>query len=288
VTTGGEFHTLRRQLDRLAETGRIEVVKVSDDPAATVAERLVAATDGGTAAVLASSVLFGSAHIVPGLGAALRRCRQVGAEMFVDAYHHLNVVPFSLEREGLEEAFIVGGGYKYCQLGEGNCFLRVPPRRSQLRPVVTGWFSEFSRLSVRSAGEVPYGEGPARWAGATYDPTSHYRAARVFEFFESQGLTPELLREVSRHQIRKLADGFDAQDLDPNLISRDRTLPLQSVSGFLALWSPRAGEISAGLRARGVLTDFRGELLRLGPAPYLSDEQLDSAIRELRDVTQAV
>ena len=24
-------------------------------------------------------------------------------------------------------AFVVGGGYKYCQLGEGNCFLRVPP-----------------------------------------------------------------------------------------------------------------------------------------------------------------
>ena len=24
-------------------------------------------------------------------------------------------------------AFITGGGYKYCQLGEGNCFLRVPP-----------------------------------------------------------------------------------------------------------------------------------------------------------------
>ena len=24
-------------------------------------------------------------------------------------------------------AFVVGGGYKYCQLGEGNAFLRFPP-----------------------------------------------------------------------------------------------------------------------------------------------------------------
>jgi len=286
VTTGGEFHTLRRQLDRLAETGRIEVVKVSDDPAATIAERLVAATDGRTAAVLVSSVLFGSAHIVPGLGAALRRCRQVGAEMFVDAYHHLNVVPFSLEGEGLEEAFIGGGGYKYCQLGEGNCFLRVPPTRSQLRPVVTGWFSEFSRLSARNAAEVPYGEGPARWAGATYDPTSHYRAARVFDFFQWRGLTPELLREVSQHQVGVLAERFDALDLDPRLIARDRTVPLQGIGGFLALRAPQAGEISRLLRSRGVFTDWRGDLLRLGPAPYLSDAQLDSAMEALGEVVR--
>ena len=54
-------------------------------------------------------------------------------------------------------------------------------------PIVTGWFTEFARLAVRPAGAVPYGEGAARWAGATYDPTSHYRAARVFDFFAAQG-----------------------------------------------------------------------------------------------------
>src|SRR5207247_7159879 len=38
VTTDGEFHTIRRQLDRLAEEG-IEVVKVAAQPAATLADR---------------------------------------------------------------------------------------------------------------------------------------------------------------------------------------------------------------------------------------------------------
>jgi len=32
VTSDGEFHTLRRQLDRLAETGRVEVVKLAATP----------------------------------------------------------------------------------------------------------------------------------------------------------------------------------------------------------------------------------------------------------------
>src|SRR5947208_1093362 len=39
ITTDGEFHTIRRQLDRLAEEG-IEVVKVAALPAATLAQRL--------------------------------------------------------------------------------------------------------------------------------------------------------------------------------------------------------------------------------------------------------
>src|SRR5206468_11248089 len=149
-----------------------------------------------------------------------------------------------IEDDGFGDAFVVGGGYKYCQLGEGNCFLRVPPGRAGLRPIVTGWFSEYSRLSQAAGKEVRYGEGPACWAGATYDPTSHYRAARVFDFFEAEGLTPELLRAVSQNQVGLLAERFDAADLDPDVITRDRSVPLQKIGGFLALAGPRAGEIS--------------------------------------------
>src|SRR5438093_7717920 len=142
VTTDGEFHTIRRQLDRLAEEG-IEVVKVTAQPAATLAERLAGAVNERAAAVLVSAVLYANAHIVPDLGAVLAACQRAGAELVVDAYHALNVVPFSLREQRLEGAYVVGGGYKYCQLGGGNGFLRMPADCA-LRPVVTGWFSEFT------------------------------------------------------------------------------------------------------------------------------------------------
>lgn len=287
VTTDGEFHTVRRQLDRLAETGRIAVVKVSSSPEDSLGERLAAAVDDRTAAVLASSVLFGSGRIVPGLDRVLAACRIAGAELLVDAYHHLNVVPMSLERDGLDQAFVVGGGYKYCQLGEGNCFMRVPPGRDDLFPVLTGWFSEFARLSERPGGKVPYGDGAARWAGSTYDPTSHYRAARVFDFFAAQGLNPELLRQVSQHQVRRLAEQFDALDLDPKIVRRDRSVPLERVAGFLSLTCADASGLSARLRAVDVWTDYRGDVMRLGPAPYLSDDQLDRAIAHLGAIARS-
>lgn len=286
VTTDGEFHSIRRQLDRLAEEG-IEVVKVLADPVEDVAERLATAADNRTAAVLVSSVFFRNARIVPGLDRIAEACHRVGAALVVDAYHHLNVVPFSIAALGLEDAFILGGGYKYCQLGEGNAFLRVP-EGCELRPVVTGWYAEFGMLAERAGNRVAYATGGARFAGATYDPTPHYRAAEVFDFFRETNLTPAFLREISQHQIRLLARTFDDLDLDPAIIDRDRDVDLGDVAGFLALRSPHASLLQRRLRERGVLTDHRDDTLRLGPAPYLSDAQIREAVEILGECARTL
>jgi len=281
VTTDGEFHSIRRQLDRLAEEG-IEVVKVTADPVDTLAERLAAEIDDRTACALVSSVLFGSGLIVPGLHAVADACATHGAEMLIDAYHSLGVVPFDLN--GVEGAFVLGGGYKYLQLGEGNCFLRVPPGCT-MRPVVTGWFAEFAELAaMRVPGEVPYGVGAARFAGSTFDPTSQYRAAAVLDFFDAQGLGVDFLRTVSQHQVGLLADTFTALDLDPDVVALQHDVPIAHRAGFLALRAPNAGGLYERLLDRGVRTDSRGTVLRFGPAPYLSDAQLVQSMEVLAAV----
>ena len=278
MSTDGEFHTLRRQLARFAEAG-LEVVRLPAQPADTLAERLAEAVDERTSAVLVSAVLFETGHIVPGLEALARACAHAGAEVVVDAYHALGAVPFALHELGLGSAWVLGGGYKYLQLGEGNCFLRLPAHAEDLRPAITGWYAEFGALAAEhDPSRVAYGRGAERFAGATYDPTSHYRAARVLAFFDEQGLTPERLRSSYRHQVDLLAAGFDALGVDDAIVTRDRTLDLERVGGFLALRSPHAGALQRALAERGVLTDSRGPWLRLGPAPYLSDEQLEAAI----------
>ncbi|HAT37900.1 MAG TPA: kynureninase, partial [Gemmatimonadetes bacterium] len=191
VTTDGEFHSIRRQLDRLAEYG-LDIVKVPAEPVGDLAERIAAEINDRTACVMVSSVLFGTGLIVPNLPFVAEACARHGSELLVDSYHSLGAVPFPME--GIEGAFIVGGGYKYLQLGEGNCALRVPPC-CRMRPAVTGWFSEFAELADEQIpGEVQYGAGAARFAGSTYDPTSQYRAAAVMDFFRAQGLTAERLR----------------------------------------------------------------------------------------------
>src|SRR5919199_74428 len=108
-------------------------------------------------------------------------CAASRAELLVDVYHLVGPRTVALSALGLESAWVVGGGYKYLQLGEGNWFLRLPPQAAGMRPAITGWFAEFDALAAAPdpSGHVAYGAGASRFAGATYDPTSHYRAARV-------------------------------------------------------------------------------------------------------------
>ena len=282
VTTDGEFHTVRRQLARLQEEG-LEVVKVGttgsrESVPGAIAEAVVDAVDDRTAAVLISSVLFRNSLIVDGLGEVAAACERVGASLLVDAYHSINVVPFSVPAMGLERAFVVGGGYKYCQFGEGVCFLRIPPDCS-MRPVLTGWFSEFGELAEGpDTRRVAYGDGALRFAGSTYDPVGHYRARAVLRFFRSESLDAALLRAVSQAQLARLAKGVEDLDIDPAVIGCDTGLALERRGGFLALDAPEAAGIAARLRERGVFTDHRGNVLRLGPAPYVTDAQLDEAV----------
>jgi kynureninase len=271
VTTDGEFHTLRRLMTRLAEEDLLDVVIEPARPAETLAERLAAEADRTTGAVLVSAVLFEDSRIVPNLDELARACGESGVELLVDVYHALGALPFSLAEQGLESAWVVGGGYKYLQLGEGNCFLRLPPHADELRPVFTGWYAEFAELAAaHEPGAVEYPLGGMRFAGATYDPTSHYRAARVYEFFQEQGLTPEALRESYLRQTTLLAE----------LLGEDE--PREQFGGFIALETPDAEEASRRLAEEGVMTDARGQYLRLGPAPYLTDVQLEDAGRRVQ------
>ena len=295
VTTDGEFHTIRRQLDRLAEEG-VEIVRIAARPVEDLAARVARATDDRTLATMVSSVLFATAEIVPQLDAVARACDRHGAALLIDAYHHLNVVPFDVRAMQLENAFVTGGGYKYCQLGEGNCFLRVPPG-ARARPVLTGWFAEFESLEHGDdAGRHPGAERPhavlfprgaAAFSGATYDPTSHYRAAAVFDFHLAQGLTPERLRAVSMRQVASLEREFEALDVSP-AVARVEKVAAERRAGFLAVRTSRASELAQALRHASVFADSRGDILRLGPAPYVSDEQLYAAIATLSRVIHGV
>ena len=286
VTTDREFYSLRRQLARIEEEG-IDVVRVAADPAESVGERLAAAVSDRTAVVCASTVFFSNARIAGDLTPAAEACRRHGAHLLLDVYHQLNVVPFSLQDSGLEDAFVVSAGYKYCQLGEGNAFLRFPAD-CRLRPIATGWFAEFGELTdEKSSGRVAYNAGQDRFAGATYDPTAHYRGAAVFDFFAEQGLTAELLREVSQHQVGLLRSRFDDLDLDPSVIARE-DVELPALGGFLPLTTPHAGELHRALKRRDVWTDYRADVLRLGPAPYLSDAQIERAMGLLAESLREV
>lgn len=274
VTTTGEFHSMDRQLRRLGEEG-IDVTWIEAAPVDTLAERVAAAVRETTAAVLVSSVLFETSTIVPELGIVAERARACGARVLVDAYHAWHVVPFTLADVGGDDVFVVAGGYKYAQWGEGTCFLRVPPGGG-LRPVYTGWYAGFAELEARRDHARPVGyesDGAVAFAGSTFDPASFYRAVAVTRFAHEQGLAIARLRELSTRQTSRIIEA--AQPLGLPVAS---PLDVRHRGGFVAIETPQAAQIVGELRREGIYADSRGSKLRLGPAAYVTDDELDTAM----------
>ena len=88
-------------------------------------------------------------------------------------------------------------------------------------------------------------------------------------------------------QVASLEREFEALDVSP-AVARIEKVPPERRAGFLAVRTSRASELAQALRHASVFADSRGDILRLGPAPYVSDEQLYAAIATLSRVIHGV
>lgn len=270
VTTTGEFHSLHRQLSRLEEDG-LRVTWVKRAPRESLGSRLVEAIGDGADLVAVSAVFFEDAYVLPELAEVQRAAARAGAVMLVDAYHAFNVVPVPLA----PSAFVVAGGYKYAQLGEGVCFMRAPAE-TELRPRFTGWFADFASLEAprgAAGARVAYGSGGARFAGSTFDPTSLYRADAVLDVLDELGLDVPTLRAINLAQTERIRARLATAGIEVMSPARP-----EERGGFVAARVRDGHARALELRERGVYVDARGESLRLGPAPYLLDEEIDRGV----------
>jgi kynureninase len=278
VTTDSEFHSLYRQASRLAEEG-FDVVWVPGWPREGLAERVLAALVPGTSLLALSAVMFEDGFVVPRLGDILVRAKEIGAVALVDAYHSFNVVPVEWG-PAKESVLATAGGYKYASFGEGICWMRIP-RDCALRPVDTGWFADFAALSGPRSHAVGYGPGGDRFAGATFDPSCFYRAEAALAHWERFGLSLEELRAISLRQTGRVIARLDERGLGDRVVS-----PREEArrGGFVAVRAHEADVAVRELRKQGVFVDARGELLRIGPAPYLTDDEIDRGVERVAGV----
>ncbi|MCC5907545.1 MAG: hypothetical protein JJU13_15135 [Balneolaceae bacterium] len=280
ITTTGEFHSMHRQLRRLQEHG-LDIVYLPHKNDKQLLDTIREELDDKTSAVMLSRVYFETAEINTKLPEIAKLTKETGVPLMIDDYHGTNVVPLSLSDKKMEHVYLLVGGYKYLQWGEGKCFLRYPPD-CELRPVVTGWFSAFEQLDQpRDKKPVQFDSGDQKFATATYDPISQFRAASVTRFFQSRGLTPGILRKQYTSQLAYLRSLFDDANRPESGIEHANTRPVEESGGFLALKSPRARTLRDMLLEKYIFTDARGEIIRIGPAPYTTSVQCKKVVREL-------
>ncbi len=114
LTTTSEFHSFRRQLDRLEEAGRAESVRMDVAPWSDAASRLAArAAEPGWDLVYFSQVFFDSGFALTDadLAAITQAVSDPATFVVVDGYHGFMARPTDLS-EIASRAFYLAGGYK--------------------------------------------------------------------------------------------------------------------------------------------------------------------------------
>jgi len=280
LSTDGEFHSFRRQSQRWAEAGEIELTLIPSE-APDFAERfLEAAQAGGFDLIFVSHVFFKTGRVFEDVWRLAELARPEGPWVVVDGYHGFRAVPTDLSAVA-DRLFYVAGGYKYAMAGEGAAFLHAPPGFGP-RPVLSGWYAEFGDLEGPPGG-VGYTRDAGRFLGATFDPSGLYRFVAAGRMLEAEGLTTETVAEhAARLQTRLLAR-IAAGEAGP----LSDAIPINPPGAgpqarFLALRHPRALAWKQALMEQDVIVDVRDDVLRVGLSIYHDEADLDAFCRACR------
>jgi len=254
LATDGEFHSVRRQMTRWAETGEVLLETASPE---TLVET---ARTGQFDLIFASHVLFNSGTIISDLDSLAALARHDGPWVVIDGYHGFMAIETDMSQIA-DRIFYLSGGYKYAMVGEGACFLHAPHGYGK-RPAVTGWYAAFDDLAL-PPGEVGYAPDGRRFLGSTFDPSGLYRFNAVQNMLNREGLTTAV---ISDHVA-----GLQAQFLEDTQLA-DFAL-LNPIDGhaharFLAFRGDSASALHKMLEDQNVMTDSRGDVLRIGFALY--------------------
>jgi selenocysteine lyase/cysteine desulfurase len=272
LTTDGEFHSARRQFARWAEDGWFVLEKVAAEPFADFSDRFLArARSGEHDLILVSQVLFNSGQIFDKVDEIAALARPEGPWVVVDGYHAFMALDRPFLETAAQSAFYLGGGYKYAMSGEGCAFLHAPLGYGE-RPPVTGWYAEFGDLHAPPGG-IGYTSDAMRFMGATFDPSALYRFTAVQHMLADNQLTTAHISAHVRALQERLLDAID----DTPLGYAELLNPLDGPrhARFLAFRNTKAQQWCADLQAKNVVTDVRGDVLRVGLAIYHDADDID-------------
>ena len=264
LASDGEFHSFRRQSLRWEEAGSAVIERVP-------LERLIdTARGGGHDLIFVSQVQFGTGHVFDGVAELAALARPEGPWVVIDGYHGFMALETDLSAVA-DRIFYLAGGYKYAMAGEGCAFLHAPPGFGP-RPEITGWYAEFDDLSL-PPGSIGYAPDARRFLGATFDPSGIYRFVAVRDMLRQEGLaTAHIAGHAGALKAALLAElPVAAELLNPGSPAR-----------FLALRSPEAPRWKAQLEAEDVITDVRGDVLRIGFGLYQDERDLEGLIDALK------
>ncbi len=280
LTTDGEFLSFTRQAQRWEEAGLATWTRIPVEPFETFARRFLDAAAQPVDLVFVSQVFFRSGFVFEAFERLADIVPRRETFVVIDGYHGFMARPTSLAAVE-DRVFYLAGGYKYAMAGEGTCFMHCPAGYGS-RPVDTGWFAGFGELARLHAGDVGYPVDGMRFFGSTFDPSGLYRFNAVLGRWQDLGVS---VADFHDHVVRlqqQFLSSVAAHEAGPLRI--DELVPAGTVSergNFLTFRRRDVAALHLALRAKGVMTDHRGDRIRFGFAPYHDSDDIVELARRL-------
>jgi selenocysteine lyase/cysteine desulfurase len=264
LTTDAEFYSFRRQTERLAEDGLVDITRIPTQPFDTFTQRFADAAAGNYDMVFLSHVFFDSGYTVQGLEKIVTAVKSKDTFIVIDGYHGFMAMPTDLSKIA-DRVFYMAGGYKYAMAGEGACFMHCPEGYGA-RPRNTGWFAEMDRLAAGKSGKVGYAVGGGRFSGATFEPSGLYRLRAVLEWLKDINIG---VTDIHGH-VHGLQEFFVDNLKSPDICAESLLVGVNNAhrGHFLTFHVLDAEGIRKRLAEKNVVTDNRGNRLRFGFAIY--------------------
>lgn len=282
LTTDAEFHSFQRQIARLEEDRLVVVERIAAEPAASFAERFIAAAAGDFDLVFMSQIFFNSGASAGDLDALVAGVTSRDALVVIDGYHGFMALPTDLSRIAAR-AFYLAGGYKYAMSGEGACFMHCPPAIAP-RPRDTGWFAAMGGLTDEPGKRVAFATDGSRFLGATFDASGLYRMAAVFDWMDRIGLSVAAIHQHVVSLQSLFLEGLERARIAP-LLEATVITPLKGEDArghFLAFETKDAAAVHDRLAAANIVTDVRGSRIRFGFGCYHAAEEIPEIIAAIR------
>jgi kynureninase len=276
VATRGEFDSLDVILREYARRGRIDLAFVdarADGRFDT--DDILEAIDDATDLVVVSEVIFNTAQRIDRIDAIVERAHRAGARVLLDVYHSLGVFPVDVA--ALDVDFAVGGSYKYLRGGPGACFLYLHPRHldGTLRTLDIGWFAKREPFAYERPDPPQLAAGGDAFLESTPAVLAWYQARAGQRL--ALALDVARVRAYSLAQQRRLVALLDAQGVAAHGGSDDH-------GAFVVVTHERAAVWREVLATRNIVTDARGNRLRLCPDILTRDEELVRAAKALGEI----
>ena len=273
VTTDREFPSGPWIWENLRRAGADPVVaRWGDDPEGAI-ERLL---DERVKLVCVTHGCFRTGSVLD-VARVVRAAHAVGAQVIVDAYQTVGVVPLNVT--SLQVDYLLGGAHKWLCGALDSAYLYVRQDRvGSLAPLATGWMAGADPFSFETP--TKWAEGAARLASGTPALLPALFSLVGLDLLAGVGIDAIRARSLElTERIFTWAEGANVEVLTPRAIDRRGGVVSLRFSGDRA--------VAAELVRRGYVCSWRGGL-RIAPHVYNTPDEVDAFLVALDGVRREI